>query len=172
MDLLHLGKDWLLPKLPDVGYSSSKGLRLVSNIEMTDLGAYYQPLCIYVKTTRRAAIIIVAVQVHHLAAKVCLHIGRISAVFIVLQIINPKRHLADLAPRIVATRPRLPIQKGLAATSIWPFIFDELSKVGTQKLVVAYDIEFIKQEFCSPGSILHMNNSKDRLVCNILLSRD
>lgn len=172
MDLLRWGKDWLLPKLPDVGYSSSKGPRLISNIEMTDLGAYYQPLRIYIKPTCRAAVIIVAVQAHHLAAKVFLHLGRISASFIMLQIINPKRHLADLAPRIVATRPRLPIQKGPAATSIWPFIFDELSEVGTQKLVVAYDIEFIKQESCSPGSILHMNNSKDRLVCNILLSRD
>lgn len=139
---------------------------------MTALGAYYQPLRIYIKTTCRVAVIIVAVQVHHLAAKVCLSLGRIPAVFIVLQIINPKGHLADLAPRIVATRPRLPIQKGLAATSIWPFIVDELSEVSAQKLVVAYNIIFIKQKSCSPGSILHMNNSKDRLVCNILLSRD
>lgn len=172
MHLPRWGKDWLLPKLPDVGYSSSKRLRLISNVEMTDLGAYYEPLRIYIKTTCRAAVIIVAVQVHHLAAKVCLHLGRISAVFIVLQIINPKRHLADLAPRIVDTRPRFPIQKGLATTSIWPFIFDELSKVGTKKVVVAYDIEFMEQKSCSPGSILHMNNSKDRLVCNILLSKD
>lgn len=61
MDLLRWGKDWLPPRLLDVGYSSSEGLQLISAIEMTDLGAYYQPLGIYIKTIYRAAVITVAV---------------------------------------------------------------------------------------------------------------
>ena len=85
-------------------------------------------------------IIVISIQFHHFLIKDTALSGRILDLTF-LQILKPKGSLADATPRVMLDPPTLCIRKGLSPSPVWFCKSSISSKVGTNELVSAVNVE-------------------------------
>lgn len=89
---------------------------------------------------------------------------------ILLQIIHPKRRLANPPPRVVLDLPCLACKERLPAPSFRPLVPDVFSKVRPYEIVAVIDVEFSQQKVRRPFCVLDVEYSEHGFVVSFGIS--
>lgn len=99
-------------------------------------------------------ILVIVVQFKHLLLEILFFFDPIIWARILLEIVETKRCPTDAPPRVMGSLPRLSTEKRSSAPDLRALVFDILSKISADKVILCSDIAFVKKEGSCPVRVL------------------